>query len=300
LTDLFVHPPHLLQEWESPEFRQAGIEVQIIRGDLFHPWIQGNKWYKLRHYAALAARESSNGFISMGGPWSNHLQAMAYYAAEKKLEAVFFIRGEEHEWENHPPVLQLRRFGAVLRPVSRSDFREITAGRKSLMALGQANSSLMEVPLGASSAETIPHTAAWAEHLQSRLDFTDLVLPVASGGTLAGMLAALPEEIRVHGIDVLNSKEGLKETVYDLLEKAGLPARAELHWHDQYHFGAYARNHPLLQAFIDKLRQEQQLPSEPVYSGKAFYAVLDLAAKGHFLRGSKVLILHTGGLFQWE
>jgi 1-aminocyclopropane-1-carboxylate deaminase len=189
----------------------------------------------------------------------------------------------------------------VLKPVSRSDFRDITTGKTSLKDLAGQNfsGSLTEVPLGASSAETIPHAAAWAEHLLSRFDFTDLVLPIASGGTLAGMLAALPEGIRVHGIDVLNSKGGLVETVSDLLKKSGLQAKAELHWHDQYHFGAYARNHPLLQAFIDQLRLEQKVLSEPVYSGKAFYAVSDLAAKGQFLRERKVLVLHTGGLFQW-
>jgi 1-aminocyclopropane-1-carboxylate deaminase len=39
-----------------------------------------------------------------------------------------------------------------------------------------------------------------------------------------------------------------------------------------------------------------QIPIEPVYTGKLFYAVANLLQKKYFMGGSKVLVLHTGGV----
>jgi 1-aminocyclopropane-1-carboxylate deaminase len=303
MTDLLNNPEHEVQDWKSPGFKRAGIEVQVLRGDLFHPWIQGNKWYKLRHFASLAEKENSRGFISVGGPWSNHLQAIGAFAAEKNLKTVFVIRGEESEWKDYPSVLQLRKTGARLFGISRSHFRMITSGKATIRDFlpdKESFKNYTEVPLGASCPETVEHTAKWAEHLIRHFDFTDLILPVASGGTLAGMLAGLPEQISVHGIDVLSSKGGLVKTTEELLRKAGMRARATLHWHDRYHFGSYAQNSPELISFMKELHKDYNIPSEHVYSGKAFFAVSDLADKGQFLKSKKLLVLHTGGLFQWQ
>jgi 1-aminocyclopropane-1-carboxylate deaminase len=35
---------------------------------------------------------------------------------------------------------------------------------------------------------------------------------------------------------------------------------------------------------------------EPVYSGKVFWAIKQLLEKGHFEKGTRLVILHTGGL----
>ena len=303
MTDLFTNPEHVIQDWASPVFSKAGIEVRVLRGDLFHPWIQGNKWYKLRHFATLAENPKVAGFISIGGPWSNHLQAIAAFAAEKKLKTFFFVRGEEIEWQDYPPIRQLRKAGATLSGISRSRFRLITSGEANLRDFLPdqcAFEDYLEVPLGASSPETVEHTVRWAAYLDSQFDFTDIILPVASGGTLAGMLAGLPDHINVHGIDVLNSNNGLIKTTSELLLKAGTQARAALHWHGNYHFGSYAGNHPELESFLNVLLHDHGIPAEHVYSGKTLFAVSDLANKGQFSNGIKILVLHTGGLFQWR
>jgi 1-aminocyclopropane-1-carboxylate deaminase len=38
------------------------------------------------------------------------------------------------------------------------------------------------------------------------------------------------------------------------------------------------------------------IPSDFVYTGKLFFAVNDLVAKGYFSPGSQILIIHSGGL----
>ena len=298
MTQLFSHPPHLFQPWHNAVFERAGIEVSILRGDLFHPWIQGNKWYKIRHYARQLSVAERPAIVSIGGAWSNHLLALAALSSEQNIPALFFIRGDEKEWNSSPYVEQMRKFGVRLKGISRSKFRLVTSGNIGLSGLSEEFPGAVEVPLGASSPETVACTADWGDYISSQAEFTDLVLPVASGGTLAGMLAGTKENTCVHGIDVLGSRGKLKVAIQNLMDQSGFRQKAALCWHDAYDFGGYARKHPKLEKFIAGLQAQNSIPSEHVYSGKAFYAVSDLAANGHFLKGSKILILHTGGIFQ--
>ena len=41
---------------------------------------------------------------------------------------------------------------------------------------------------------------------------------------------------------------------------------------------------------------ETKIPLDPVYTGKMMFGVFDLIAKNYFPKGSKILIIHTGGL----
>ena len=298
MINLFEHPVSRLQTWQNPAFDQAGIEVVVLRGDLFHPWIQGNKWYKLRHYARLAEQTGAVEIVSVGGPWSNHLLALSAWASASGLPCRFLIRGAEKEWENYPYIRRMRAFGAALAGISRSDFRLLTNKEKSPEeCISNLNEKSVFVPLGASAPEVVPYVEDWAKHLTMLTSFTDIVLPVASGGTCAGLMAGLSPGTRVHGIDVLDSNGGLKRTIEDLLSSSHRQAAAGLCWHDAFAFGGYARKDKPLEDFTELCQGETGIPLEHVYSGKAFFAVSDLAGKSHFSRGSRVLLLHTGGIF---
>ncbi len=301
MKNIFLKPPHILEQWDAPGFRKAGIQVNVLRGDLFDPWIQGNKWYKLRYYAEKAKAENAVGFVSIGGPWSNHLIALGAYAADNGLQSHFLIRGAESEWQEYPAVKQLQNWGAVLIPVSRTVFRRHTAENSISGFLGMhSGNGHVEVPLGASSPETIFFVAEWAKDLEATFDFSDLVLPVASGGTCAGFLCGLSAKKKIHAIDVLNSKGKLAITVDDLIRKSGQKAMAQISWHSQFDFGGYAAKNPVLENFRQALSTEFGFNSEHVYSAKAFFAVSDLAEKGAFSESSNIMLLHTGGIFSWN
>lgn len=46
---------------------------------------------------------------------------------------------------------------------------------------------------------------------------------------------------------------------------------------------------------VKMLAETEGILLDPVYSGKAMSGLIDLARKGYFAKGSKVLFLHTGG-----
>ena len=64
---------------------------------------------------------------------------------------------------------------------------------------------------------------------------------------------------------------------------------------DQHHFGGYAKSTPELSAFIEEFNLSGQFPIEPVYTGKALFAMAEELPR---LDGSckSVLFVHTGGV----
>ena len=69
---------------------------------------------------------------------------------------------------------------------------------------------------------------------------------------------------------------------------------------NDHHFGGYAKTHPSLKKFCEMFIQETGIPVEHVYTGKMFYALNNLIAKDIFKPGSKIVCIHTGGVFNFE
>ena len=63
-----------------------------------------------------------------------------------------------------------------------------------------------------------------------------------------------------------------------------------------YHFGGYARSTPELLDFMNRFYQTTGIPSDFVYTGKLLYGAMDLLQKGFFPPGSRLLLIHSGGL----
>ena len=49
-------------------------------------------------------------------------------------------------------------------------------------------------------------------------------------------------------------------------------------------------------AFINQFYKENQIPLDPIYTGKMVFGVMDLIQKNYFPAQSKILLIHTGGI----
>src|SRR5690606_13052873 len=65
---------------------------------------------------------------------------------------------------------------------------------------------------------------------------------------------------------------------------------------EDYHFGGYAKVTAELIGFINGFYREHKIPLDPVYTAKMLFGVIDLIEKRYFREGSKILVIHTGGL----
>lgn len=110
--------------------RAEKIEWDMLRLDLVHPVVSGNKMFKLGPYLEQAILQHSPGLVGFGGAWSNHIHALAYAARERGLASIGIIRGEEPAGSN-AMLDDCRRWGMELRFLSRQAYRQATEALKS-------------------------------------------------------------------------------------------------------------------------------------------------------------------------
>ena len=65
--------------------------------------------------------------------------------------------------------------------------------------------------------------------------------------------------------------------------------------HD-YHFGGYAKFNNDLIHFMNNWYLTTYIPSDFVYTGKLFFAFTNMLEQDYFSPGSKILLVHSGGL----
>ncbi|MBE9538917.1 MAG: 1-aminocyclopropane-1-carboxylate deaminase/D-cysteine desulfhydrase, partial [Proteobacteria bacterium] len=86
---------------------------------------------------------------------------------------------------------------------------------------------------------------------------------------------------------------------FDLDSKvAAITSDISANWrilHD-HHCGGYARVSPALREFILAFQQTHQIPLDPVYTGKALFAVHQLLVSGEWNPEQPIAFVHTGGL----
>ena len=286
---LAIRSPSLVRplscEWLAP----LDYQLSIKRDDEIHPIISGNKWRKLKYSLLYAQQQHTQHIISFGGGFSNHLHALAYCCKQLNIKFTAIVRGDYRA--NPSPMLHdLITWHCDIQYVNKQQY-QLRNDPAYLTELQQRFPGALIIPEGGSNTLALQGLAEIISELNEDYDY--ILAPVASGGTLAGLIHAsqhLP--LKILGIAVLKGQDYLETLVSQLLP------RSYSHWaicHD-YHFGGYAKSPPELLQFCSEVYQQTHIATEPVYSGKLFYALRDLCHKRFFPAGSRILLLHTGGL----
>ncbi len=296
--------PSPVEELRAPEFEAAGLRLFVKRDDLL-AWapgsaLCGNKWRKLK-YNLIAAREQGlNHLITFGGAYSNHLAAVAEAAHVLGFTSTGIVRGEETLPLN-PTLRFARDCGMALRYVSRQAYRNKPEA-DFLPVLGINPDGAYVIPEGGTNSLALPGCRELAKEIFQQSDPDYIAVAYGTGGTLAGIASGLEGRCTALGVSVLRG--GASDAIASNGQERGwsdgiaTPARSDgiAVVLTGYHHGGYAKWTPELIAFIRRFKSEHGIALDPVYTGKLFYALSDLTAKGYFPRGSTVLVVHTGGL----
>jgi 1-aminocyclopropane-1-carboxylate deaminase len=100
----------------------------------------------------------------------------------------------------------------------------------------------------------------------------------------------------VLGISVLKGDGYLQAEILGQLQASGCTDPISWRVDDAHHCGGYARSNSALQSFLDEFAGFSNLPLEPVYTGKLFYALFDLIEKGVISLGTEIVAIHSGGI----
>lgn len=282
--------------WEGAD----KVSLFVKRDDAIHPVMSGNKWRKLSHALTSPLPKA---IVSFGGGFSNHLHALGFVCHKLGIPLHAIIRGD-YSASPTPMIEDLKSWGTHINYVDRITYKKRNDSAY-LQQLKQQHPDATIIPEGGSQAQALQGIEDMVDEID--IDFDFIVAPVASGATLAGIVSALNKRnknnaadthqlaaCKAIGVGVLKGEDYLEGLVEQFLP-ASLD-RSNWHIDHNYHFGGYAKAPNELQTFCNDFNNTFDFDIEPVYSGKAFSAVKDMLAKGMFKDGSRIVILHTGGL----
>ncbi len=256
---------------------------QILRLDKIHPEISGNKWFKLRYYLQHAVKHKKK-ILTYGGAWSNHILATAAACRENKISCTAVIRGEEPA--NYSPVLlSAKENGMQLFFVTREEYS------RQIIPEELSSEDLSIIPQGGYGTAGVKGAEEILDHCNKE-NFTHICCAAGTGTMAAGLInAALPGQ-KIFVISVLKNHSGLENDIGALVSND----QAEWKVFHQYHCGGYAKSTPDLLNFMKELYDRTAVPTDFVYTGKLCYAISRLQKAHAFPAGSRVLLIHSGGL----
>jgi 1-aminocyclopropane-1-carboxylate deaminase len=276
-----------------PYFSTNTIQVDCLRLDQIHPIVSGNKWYKLRFYIQAAIESNATTIASFGGPYSNHLVALAFVAKQNGLKSKGYVRSNQGEPVT-PSLQEAIDYGMDLVYLGRTHFQE---RKNDLLNEAQNETEVYFVDeggygsIGAKGASTI--FTDWNRNHENKLHSYDtLVCAVGTGTMIAGMINAIQPHQKIIGIPVLKNEESIGSEIQELI----LNPHANFELLHSFHQGGYAKTSAAQIEFMNAFWNATKIPTDIVYTGKVFYAVQQLLNNDYFLPNSKVLIMHSGGL----
>ncbi|MBD9424369.1 1-aminocyclopropane-1-carboxylate deaminase [Pseudomonas sp. PDM15] len=290
------NPSAPLQPLRLDWLARAAVEVAVLRLDLLDPLISGNKWFKLKPHVEAAAAAGGDGLISLGGAHSNHLHALAAAGRRFGFATVGLLRGEP---QDTPTTRDLQEFGMRLHWLGYAGYRE--RHRADFWQPWCARyPRLLPVHEGGGGLLAARACAAIVELARSQLldlgwsGYHGWWLAAGTGTTAAGLVLAEGGERQVHVAMAVPPGHGVEGQLRAILHEAG---RIDTGYRllDASRGGFGRIDAPLAQC-IDDCERASGLPLEPLYTGKAMLALRGEVEAGYFAAGTRLLLLHTGGL----
>lgn len=266
----------------------GGINISIKRLDLVHPYISGNKFFKLKYNLLVAQQQGYKKLLTFGGAYSNHIAATAYAAQLLGFESLGIIRGEELASKALNATLSTaQQFGMQLQFVTREAYRQKQSSAY-LAQLQQDYPDYYVIPEGGTNPLAIQGCTEILSD-EDRQNFDLICCAVGTGGTIAGLIEASHSQQQVLGFSALKG-DFLSTEVEQLTPKRNWQIT------DQYCCGGYAKTTPELLQFIQDFEQQYDIPLEQIYTGKMLLGLSDLIQQGTFSIDHRILVIHSGGL----
>ena len=260
--------------------------LDILRLDLCHPIVSGNKWFKLNGLQEAMQAAQKKSIISFGGAWSNHLVALAYYAHHYQIPCKAIVRG--HYEVLSPSLLFAQEHGMELHFV---DATHYSALKKDASSLQSKYPDAYVLPEGGNSEMGVKGASAIASFLTKSYDY--VCVSVGSGTTFAGLRRALSLDTHLIGFAPMKGGTYLKNEIESYIPTIDKTSYTIL---DAYHFGGFGKITPELISFMNNCYQRYALPLDRVYTAKMLWGISELIQTQQLSSNARIAAIHTGGL----
>ena len=275
----------IIEHWKDEIFDEADITADVLRLDLLHPTVSGNKWLKLKGYLQEAKDQNKAGILTKGGPWSNHVHACAYACQAFGLNCNLWIKGNEKQVT--ATLKDCIDWQANILFINRTAFYDEPSAQ-----LFADENNLLYIPLGGAGETGVNSVTDYFNELNLPT-YSHAICAVGTATTQAGLAFTKNNFSNVIGIESGTKDE---QTIQKIKKWQQQLPHKHLDLLYQFSFGGYAKYNAELTGFMNQLYQQHQIRTDIVYTGKLFFAVNKLAAQSWFPHQSKLLIIHSGGL----
>lgn len=270
-----------------------GIDLWIKRDDLIPHYLGGNKVRK-NLKILLNFNAKPDVIITNGGAESNHARVVALMGAQLGCKVQLVLHGQEPAANSASGnSFFYRAADAETYFVDSSDIGP-TIQALEKKAIEQGLSALI-IPGGGHSFDGATAYADAINELTFEPDY--IVHASGTGGTQAGLLAGVNRKkwnTQVVGVSVARSAERGITEIAKLLPSSFPLEKIDLR--EEYRFGGYEQFNDELRHLVKRVVQEEGIPLDLTYTGKAMFGLHRLVASGEIQQGSKVVFWHTGGL----
>jgi len=315
-----AHAPTPLERAPRFSSEMTRTNVWIKRDDCTGLAFGGNKARRLEFLMAAARQAGADTVITFGGVQSNHARSTAAAARKLGMDCHLILAGSPPD-DTTGNLLLDRVLGATftflsLAPQELTPRRVEDAFEAAEERLRAKNRRPFRIgPGGSTPLGVLGYRRAFDEILEQARGFgvtvTHLVTAFGTGGTLAGLvlgniLSGRP--VSILGVSV--APPGMPDSigvppVRELVEQASAllgqrvtPDAGDINITYEYAGRAYALPTTEGNEAIRSLAHTEGVFLEPVYTGKAMAALIDLSRKGSFGLDdpdANVVFLHTGG-----
>jgi 1-aminocyclopropane-1-carboxylate deaminase/D-cysteine desulfhydrase-like pyridoxal-dependent ACC family enzyme len=291
----------------------SGTEIWLKREDLLPVAFGGNKLRNLEFLIGAALADGADTLVTAGRRWSNHCRLTAAAGARAGLDVHLVLTGPEPaagaEGANQ---LLDELLGATLHWTEAEDRAERAAlmermaedvraagGHPSVIGVGGTG------PVGA-AGQVLAGLELADQLTEAGIRDATVVLPSATGGTQAGLVAAMAvaaawggPRVDVVGIAVAAPSAELRPTVLGLLDElaplAGVrPADEVVMLDDDQLGGGYGHPTAAADEAARLLARTEGVLVDPIYTAKALAGLVARVRDGR-LRG-QIVFWHAGGV----
>ena len=298
------------------KYMNLPVDLYIKRDDETGLYTTGNKIRKLEYILGYALEHGYDTLVTCGGTQSNHARTTSYVATKMGLGSYLILKGETPSSPDGNYLLD-RLFGSRVEWVTEKEYEEDIEGifRRVREKLKREGKKALIIPEGASYALGMFGYIEAAKELKEQLQDMNIEMDyvfssVGSGGTLAGFLIgqkAFSLDTKMYGVNVCDYKEFFQNKILDIIgqfrelypnwSKWSDISKEDISIIDGYVGEGYGIPYKEEIEMIKILAKTEAIILDPTYTGKAFYGMINEIKKGTIEAGSKILFVHTGGIY---
>ncbi len=291
----------------------GGPRIWVKRDDLSGSTLSGNKVRKLEFLLAAALANGCDTVITGGGIQSNHCRATALAAKQCGLHAHLLLRGKPTQCPEGNLLLDYLAGAQVTFCDENTDYdrlHDLMAEQREYYR--QLGHNPWVIPIGGSDRCGLwGYIAACAELAEdcavAGIAPSHIICATGSGGTQGGLILGCQYygiNARVLGVNVCDDARWFEQKIRGDLCAWQQHYQAHIKVNDLpieildgYVGAGYALASEHVWDTIIRVARSEGIVLDPVYTGKAFDAVLCEIKKGYFAESSDIIFISTGGIF---